>query len=148
MKSRNIIVLLMSSVLLIGNAAFAASSDDGKHSQALICAISTFFECNFENGCQIKTAEELNAPRFLKIMVDEKKIVPIGKTPDDTHISKIINLARIDGMLILQGVEDGDADKCDGVGWTISISEDTGRLSITASGHEVGFTGLGACSTY
>ena len=138
------IPLLFTAYLGYAGAEETASSG----ARPVICAISSFYECSFEKGCEPRTAAELNAPQFLKIMIDKKQIVPIGRDPEDTHTSTIQNLSRIDGMIILQGMEDGDPDKVDGVGWTISIDEKTGKMVITASGHKVGFAGMGACSAY
>jgi len=44
----------------------------------------------------------------------------------------------MDGMLILQGVENGR-------GWTLSIAEATGKMVLTVSGDEEGFVVFGAC---
>jgi hypothetical protein len=54
----------------------------------------------------------------------------------------------VDGKLMLQGAEDGYEGISDGVGWTIAISEDTGRGVLTASGDEVAFVVFGACIPY
>ena len=39
--------------------------------------------------------------------------------------------------LVLQGAQDGLKDVRDGVGWTVAIMEDTGRMVLTASGDMV-----------
>ncbi len=131
-----------------GAAASVMAADAPKKPKALICAMSNYYQCSFENGCQSATAEELNAPRFFKILLDRKKIVPVGRPPEDTHESRIMSLTRVGDMIVLQGVEDGDPKRPDGVGWTASISIETGRIALTASGLEVGFVGMGACSAY
>jgi hypothetical protein len=41
--------------------------------------------------------------------------------------------------MILQGIEDGR-------GWSIIISEDTGKMTATASQDDVGFVIFGACT--
>ncbi len=51
----------------------------------------------------------------------------------------------VDGKLILQGAEDGYQSVRDGLGWTITIAEDTGRVVMTASGDKVAFVVFGAC---
>ena len=53
---------------------------------------------------------------------------------------------RIDGKLILQGVEDGEEGVRDGLGWTMAISEDSGDMVLTGSGDQVGFVIFGACT--
>jgi len=51
----------------------------------------------------------------------------------------IRNLARINGKTILQGVQEGR-------GWTMIISEHTGKMSATVSDNGVGFVVFGACT--
>ena len=45
---------------------------------------------------------------------------------------------------MLQGAEDGYEDLRDGLGWTLSIAEDTGQVVLTASGDQVAFVVFGA----
>ena len=61
--------------------------------------------------------------------------------------SAIERSETVDGKLILQGAEDGMEGVRDGLGWTIAISQDTGRMVVTASGEDVAFTIFGACTT-
>ena len=46
---------------------------------------------------------------------------------------------RLDGKLILQGM--GEV-----LAWSMAISEQTGKVVITASGEQVGFVVFGACT--
>ncbi len=127
-------------------ASNCIAADNGhKEIKPVICAINTLYECDGLSGCQQRTPEELNVPNFLKILIDRKEIHPAGAVTKDSHTSRILNISRIDGMIIMQGVEDGDAKQKDGVGWTISINETSGKMAITASGQEEAFVGLGAC---
>ena len=50
-----------------------------------------------------------------------------------------------DGKLILQGAEDGVENVRDGLGWTVAISEETGKFVFTAPGEEGAFVVFGAC---
>jgi hypothetical protein len=54
-------------------------------------------------------------------------------------------MEHIEGKVVLQGAEGGIAGVRDGLGWTLAISEETGRAILTASGEEVGFVVFGAC---
>ncbi len=132
-------------VLWIGVNVCIASDKSHKEIKPIICAINTLYECDGLSGCQQRSPEELNVPNFLKIFIDKREIHPAGAVTRGSHISKILNIARLDGMIIMQGVEDGDANQKDGVGWTISINETSGKMAITASGQEEAFVGLGAC---
>jgi hypothetical protein len=46
----------------------------------------------------------------------------------------------------LQGADDGIEGVRDGLAWSISIAQDTGRLSFSASGENVVFVIFGACT--
>lgn len=61
--------------------------------------------------------------------------------------SRIENMERVDGKLILQGAEDGRREVRDGLGWSIAISEDKGKMVLTGSGDQVGFVVFGACTS-
>jgi hypothetical protein len=54
-------------------------------------------------------------------------------------------MERMRGKLILQGADEGIRDVRDSVGWTATISEETGRFVLTASGNEEAFIVYGAC---
>ena len=60
--------------------------------------------------------------------------------------ASIQSIQHLDKKIILQGAQDGSKDARDGVGWTVTIMEDTGRMVLTASGDMVGFVGFGACT--
>jgi hypothetical protein len=55
-------------------------------------------------------------------------------------------MESIDGKLFLQGADDGIEGVRDGLAWSISISQDTGRLVMSASGENVAFVVFGACT--
>jgi hypothetical protein len=52
--------------------------------------------------------------------------------------TKIKNSERVDGRLILQGVQNGK-------GWNLVIIEGTGQMTLVVSDENVGFTVFGAC---
>ena len=63
-----------------------------------------------------------------------------------TKVSQIERSETVDGKLMLQGAEDGVEGVRDGLGWTLAIGQETGKMSLTASGDEVGFVIFGACT--
>jgi hypothetical protein len=50
------------------------------------------------------------------------------------------------GELILQGSDEGIQDVRDSVGWSATLSEETGKFVMTASGDQVAFIVYGACT--
>ena len=68
-----------------------------------------------------------------------KKMFTATKKAFDKRTSSIKHMARFDGKLILQGMGDE-------LVWNMVISEQTGKMVITASGEQVGFVVFGACT--
>jgi len=135
-------------LLLIVTAGSGRASqnrqNDRDNSKPIICAITSYYECNAKQGCSVRSAEELDAPRFFKIWINKKEIELLGSPGKRSRTSKIREETMINGIVILQGFESGG--KNGAVGWTISINSRTGGLTLTASGDEVGYIGIGTCT--
>ncbi len=133
---------------LIGLSIFISSltvwADDFDGSRPLLFSVISVMECTPDDGCRSVTIESVDIPRFLKIDLDKKTIGPVSES-DARPGSTIERVERVDGKLILQGAEDGYDSVRDGLGWTIAISEATGRVVMTASGDQVAFVVFGAC---
>lgn len=112
-------------------------------SSTLICAFSRAMECRPTEGCTDVEVEDIRLPAFVNIDFSAQKIE--GRA-DNGRSSTIENLEHIDGKLVLQGAEDGIEGVRDGTGWTISISEETGKLVLVAAGDQVAFIVYGACT--
>ena len=133
---------------LIGLSIFISSltvwADDFDGSRPLLFSVNSAMECTPVSGCRAVTIESIELPRFLKIDLNKKTIGPVSES--DTRPDSVIErMERVDGKLILQGAEDGYESVRDGLGWTIAISEGTGRVVMTASGDQVAFVVFGAC---
>jgi len=113
-------------------------------SRPLLLAVSTAMECTPDDGCHAVTPESMDLPRFFKIDFAKKTIGPAMEN-NTRPASPIERMELVDGKLILQGAEDGYQSVRDGLGWTIAIAEDTGRVVMTASGDQVAFVVFGAC---
>ena len=81
---------------------------------------------------------------FSRFDFEKKSVRPAGKSEGDRS-SAIKRMERMGGKLILQGADEGIQDVRDSVGWTATISEETGRFVLTASGNEEAFIVYGAC---
>ena len=114
----------------------AAAQFDG--SEPLLCAVVQIVECEADGECHPVTTEMAMIPRFLKISF-EKKTISATEESNRTDVSVLKNFERVDGRLIIQGAENGR-------GWTIVISEKTGKMSATVSDEDVGFVVFGACT--
>ena len=124
---------------------FPASAEDFDGSKELVCACMRVIECGPDGNCVEVSAEEVRIPDFLRINF-VKKTISAPQWGKSQNPSKIENLERIDGKLILQGAEDGIRDVRDGVGWSMAISEETGKMVLTGSGDQFGLVVFGACT--
>ncbi len=112
----------------------ASAKYDG--SVPLLCAPIQVIECGVGDDCHRGTADSMNIPQFLKIDFEEKII----RAADESEKKAMIkSLEHVDGKLILQGMQNGR-------GWTLVISEDSGKMSATVSDDQVGFVLFGACT--
>jgi len=125
--------------------AVPAGAADFDGSKPLLCASVDVVECDAGKECFMATAAGINAPQFYRVNFKEKKIIGIlqGKEGPPSLIER---MESVDGKLILQGAEDALEGIKDGVGWSLAISEETGRMVLTASGDDVGFVIFGACT--
>jgi hypothetical protein len=109
-------------------------------SKPLLCATIDAIECGgLPAECYVGTAETVNLAQFVRIDLQGKKIEAVrqgGKSLSST----IMNHKRENGKLVLQGIESGR-------GWSLVIVEETGKMSATIAGDQVGFVVFGNCTT-
>ena len=86
---------------------------------------------------------DVGLPDFLKVDI-EAKTISANHASGDKRSTKIENLEKIDGKVIIQGAEDGVEDVKDGVGRSLAVAEESGKMALTASGDDVGFVLFGA----
>ena len=134
MKKSQLLILPLFLICITPLIAFAGDFDG---SVPLICAVIETIECGEDGKCQNGTADSINIPQFLKINFKTKTIS--GKRGEEKKTTKIENMERSDGKLILQGTQTRK-------GWSMVIDETTGKMAITASGDQVGFVVFGACT--
>jgi hypothetical protein len=122
----------------------AAGSFDG--ARPLICASTDILECIPGEGCNRVVAQSIDAPQFIRIDFSAETLSAEGAA-GGKRVSRIERSETVDGKLMLQGAEDGVEDLRDGLGWTLAIGQETGSMTLTASGDAVGFVIFGACTT-
>jgi hypothetical protein len=135
---------MMAVAALTAGPAIAGDFDGSK---PLLFSVISVNECTSDGRCETVTPESIDLPQFLKIDFDQKTVTSAMENSDKPP-TMIERFEPVDGKLMLQGAEDGYEGISDGVGWTIAISEDTGRGVLTASGDEVAFVVFGACIPY
>ena len=134
---------IMATIICMFSVPAVAGNFDG--SKELLCAVMDIMECIPGGKCQEVTAEEVGIPNFLRIDINEKKLSATFGDGSKKN-SAIKNIEKIDGKVILQGAEDGIEGIRDGLGWSLAIDEENGKMVLTASGDAVAFVMFGACT--
>ena len=119
-----------------------ASAGDFDGTKPLLVSVPRVHECTPDKQCQEITAESIDLARFLLVDFNEKVVRP-ARADSEKPGSQIERMESVDGKLILQGAEDGYEKIEDGLGWTMAISEDSGKVVLTASGEQVAFVIFG-----
>lgn len=140
---RKIVQLVTACLFASVPLSLVAGTFDG--SKPVICASSEVHECVAGGDCVRRTAGGVDAPDFFRINF-KKKIITTTTRAMIQRTTKIERSETVDGKLILQGVEDGHKDMQDGLGWSLSIAEPSGRMVLTASGENEAFIIFGACT--
>lgn len=141
MKS-SINTILIAVLAAFSGVASAADFFDGK--TPLLCSVYQLFECDPPNGCRAVTPGQINGVSHLDIDFSRNILTRAGEdSPQQSQIKSVVS--NLDGKLILQGVEDGEASVRDGAGWTISIMSPEGTMVLAVAGDGFAVTGLGAC---
>ena len=124
--------------LALSIMAFGAAADDFDGSRPLLCASLEAHDCGAGGDCLRGTAESIDAPRFIRLDFEQK--VARAKRPDGEERTTTIDIVRNDqGKLILQGAQRG-------LGWSMSITQESGEMALTAAGDRVVYVIFGACT--
>jgi hypothetical protein len=144
MQKVNVLCLILAVIgLFVLPFSVQATSFDG--SQNLLCAPQLVIECGPEGDCEQSMAAGVNLPNFFQIDFSAKELSAITGS-ENKRTSKIKSIETLDSKLFLQGADEGIEGVRDGLAWSISISQDTGRLVLSASGDNVAFVIFGACT--
>jgi len=111
----------------------AAGKYDG--ATPLLCVPVTVNECGPDGSCRRVTADVVNLPLFLKVDVKSLKMY----AEETGRTSPLGSVEHVNGDMILHGGKDGR-------GWTMTISEETGKMLATITADGAGFVVFGACS--
>ena len=122
---------LLAAVLSFATMHALAADFDG--SKPLICAAIEAHDCGLGMTCERAIPEDLNVPQFIRLDFNAKTMSARGRS------TSMQTNTRSSGMLILQGFENSRA-------FSITISEQSGKLVGAIAADEQGFMIFGACT--
>ena len=132
-------------IALLGFVVGASADSYFDGTKPLICTVHQLYECDPPNDCQPVTPDEIDAATHLDVDFKKKVVTRAGvDSPQKSPIESIET--RVDGKLIIQGIEDGQEGVRDGAGWTISIMDPEGTMVLAAAADGFAVVGLGACA--
>ena len=132
-------------LLLICAVPFTVLAGSFDGSKTLLCAPQSASECGPDGSCQQVSPTSVNLPDFFQIDFKEKMITRVAGSEKHKG-SKIDNMEVLDSKLILQGADDGIENVRDGIAWSLTIAQDTGRFVAGAAGDSEAFVIFGACT--
>ena len=132
-------------MLLIFAVPFTVFADSFDGSKTLLCAPQSAAECGPDGSCQQVSPASVNLPDFFQIDFKKKTISRLSGS-EKQQGSKIDRMEVLDSKLILQGADDGVENVRDGLAWSMSITQDTGKLVASAAGEGEAFVIFGACT--
>jgi hypothetical protein len=127
------IVVVAVGACLGSRAVEAAGKYDG--TAPMLCAPTFVEECGADGICRHGTPASVNLPEFFKVDLKAMKVYAEGTGRE----SPIRNAEHLNGHLIVQGGQNGR-------GWSMTIAEETGKMSAAISTSEEGFLVFGACA--
>jgi hypothetical protein len=111
----------------------AAGKYDG--SAPLLCVHTVVSECVPDGECKRVTGDSVNLPQFLKVDAKAQKVY----SEETGRASPVTGIEHLGGNMILQGAQAGH-------GWTMTISEETGKMSAAISSGGEGWIVFGTCA--
>ena len=132
---RYLITAAIATFSLAGGSALAMDTD-----KIILCATTEVQDCLVTQGCEQVQPEDVDVPTFMRLNLRKDRI-EVG----DQSVA-IVRKEEVENRLIMQGAEDGSENRPDGVGWTISVSKDTGRFVATLATEQAGIILFGACT--
>lgn len=119
-----------------------AASFDG--SAPLTCGIQTVTECDRDNECYPVTLEMVNLPDFFHVDFAGKQISAAGARRAG-HVTPIERSENMAGRLLLQGGDLSDENPNGGIGWSMIIDGESGRMILSGVTLEFSLVANGAC---
>lgn len=115
-----------------------AHADSLVGAQALLCSSVKVTACPASEHCTTSLPWELNVPQFLQIDL-AKEEMSTTQASGEARSTAIQSTMREDGMIVLQGVDNGRA-------FSFMIIEETGLMSVAVARDGITVSVFGACT--
>ena len=123
-------------VALLGS--MPAIGDDLSGADRLLCSSVQATVCSIDADCEVGPPWDWNIPQFIQIDLEKKTL---GTTPasGEQRVTPVTNLVREDGVIVLQGFENGRA-------FSFVIHESSGQASVAVARDGVTVSVFAACT--
>lgn len=125
-------------ILLAMAVPSAAAADDLTGQQEFLCTAVQVNVCNDDGECSTDQPWNLNIPQFIEVSLKDKKL-STTKASGENRSTPIKNLERADGLIVVQGFENGRA-------FSFLITEKTGMLVASVAREGKAVAVFGACT--
>ena len=132
MKKQREFIVSMCMYLACATPVYAAEEE----STPFLCAPGEPIQCESDGQCTRVTIQSTRLPRFIRVDFAAQQLS--GVAGEEKVVSAVKNRQQLNGMLILQGAENGR-------GWSMTINEKSNEMTLTVAGDQVGFVVFGAC---
>jgi hypothetical protein len=130
--------LLGSLVILLLFPGLAAS-DDLTGSDRWLCSAIEATVCDVDGDCNLGAPWLWNIPQFIEVDLTKKKIATT-KASSENRETPILTLERSEGLVFMQGIENGRA-------FSFVVEEKTGALSAAVARMGITVSVFGECTT-
>ncbi len=115
-----------------------AFADDISDADRILCSSVESTVCIFDGGCEIGAPWSWGIPQFIEIDLQTKRLSTTAAS-GESRSTPVTSLKLEDGLIFLQGVENGRA-------FSFVINQETGVLSAAVAREEVTVSVFGACT--
>jgi hypothetical protein len=116
----------------------AVRADDLAGSDRVLCTAVQAMRCSSDGDCRTEPPWNLNIPQFLEVNLKEKT-VSTTKASGENRATAIRGFSRENGLIVLQGIEEGRA-------FSFVIDEASGMASIAVARDSMTVSVFGACT--
>jgi hypothetical protein len=118
--------------------ALPAAADDLTGAEMLLCSAVKAVHCTAARDCESDLPWNLNIPMFLKIDL-ATDTMSTTEASGDVRATTMQSTTRGDGVIVLQGIDNGRA-------YSFMIVEETGLLSAAVARDGITVSVFGACT--